>query len=137
MNIRLTGEHSLGASEPKLPQPHFVKGAEDLNASSQGASASHIGHYVIYLQLSSKVEEEVTSSSTSATSHVIHNFEEHRLRVCFSLSAGFQLTKSSKKKKEESEQKDSERAYLLTEDQLVIKEEEDSLLATSIRLIDP
>lgn len=29
------------------------------------------------------------------------------------------------------------RAYLLTEDQLVIKEEEDSLLATSIRLIDP
>lgn len=27
--------------------------------------------------------------------------------------------------------------HLLTEDQLVIKQEEDSLLATSIRLIDP
>lgn len=30
-----------------------------------------------------------------------------------------------------------EKAYLLTEDQLVIKEKEDSLLAASIRLIDP
>lgn len=34
-------------------------------------------------------------------------------------------------------ERERERAYLLTEDQLVIKEEEDSLLATSIRLIDP
>lgn len=30
-----------------------------------------------------------------------------------------------------------EKAYLLAEDQLVIKEKEDSLLAASIRLIDP
>lgn len=47
-----------------------------------------IQYYVIYLQLSGKVEEEevTLSSSISATSHVIHNFQEHRLRVCFSLS---------------------------------------------------
>lgn len=30
-----------------------------------------------------------------------------------------------------------EGTYLLTEDQLVIKEEEDSLLAASVRLVDP
>lgn len=31
----------------------------------------------------------------------------------------------------------NKRAHLLTENQLVIKEEKDSLLAASIRLIDP
>ena len=41
MKIRLTGEHSLGALEPKLPQLHFMKGAEDLNISSLGAGVSH------------------------------------------------------------------------------------------------
>lgn len=89
-----------------------------------------IQYYVIYLQLSGKVEEEevTLSSSISATSHVIHNFQEHRLRVCFSLSE----SESTRTRARERE-----RPYLLTEDQLVIKEEEDSLLATSIRLIDP
>lgn len=37
----------------------------------------------------------------------------------------------------DGERERREQAYLLTEDQLVIKEKEDSLLAASIRLIDP
>lgn len=41
MNIHLTGEHSRGALEPKVPKLHFVKGAEDLSASSLRAGASH------------------------------------------------------------------------------------------------
>lgn len=34
-------------------------------------------------------------------------------------------------------ERDRGSTYLLTEDQLVIKEEEDSLLAASVRLVDP
>lgn len=41
MNICLTGERSLGALEPKLPKLHFVRGAEDLNASPRRAGVSH------------------------------------------------------------------------------------------------
>lgn len=48
MNIRLTGEHSLGALEPKLPKLHFVKGTEDLNASSARAGASHAALYNLF-----------------------------------------------------------------------------------------
>lgn len=80
--------------------------------------------------------EEVASVSVT-TSHVMHNFQEHRMRVCFILSACFQPTRPSKKRKKVNKERERETAYLLTEDQLVIKEEEDSLLAASIRLIDP
>lgn len=41
MNICLTGEHSLGALEPNLAQLHFVKGAEELDASSLRTCVSH------------------------------------------------------------------------------------------------
>lgn len=41
MNICLTGEHSLGALEPNQPQLHFVKGAEELDASSLRTGVSH------------------------------------------------------------------------------------------------
>ena len=80
------------------------------------------------------MKKEVTlSSSISATNHVASSFKEHSLRVNFSLSA----IRIFKNKLNEWANRERERAYLLTEDQLVIKEEEDSLLATSIRLIDP
>lgn len=108
VNLFLTGEHSAGALEPKLPQLHFVKGAEYSSGSSLRVFVSHPALCNV-LQLSSEAGH-VTLSPSHITRRVIHNFKPEQ-SLCGH--------------------------YLFTEDQLVIEEEEDSLLAASIRLIDP
>lgn len=64
----------------------------------------------------------------SATSHVMCPF-----KITYSRNK----KNKSGKEIEIKMERDREATYLLTEDQLVIKEEEDSLLAASVRLVDP
>lgn len=64
----------------------------------------------------------------SATSHVMRP-----LKITYSRNK----KNKSGKEIEIKMERDREGTYLLTEDQLVIKEEEDSLLAASVRLVDP
>lgn len=77
----------------------------------------------------------------SVTAHVIRQLSRTQAECAsYSASTSFQPIKTSNKSKnwnKNESEREREGAYLLTEDQLVIKEEEDSLLAASIRLIDP
>lgn len=89
VNIRLTGEHILGALEPKLPKLHFVKGTEDLNASSARAGASHAALYNLFsgCKNSHCLQASLSPAMWSC------NFQEHEWRLHFSFQACFSLNK--------------------------------------------
>lgn len=95
VNIRLTGEHSLGALEPKLPKLHFVKGTEDLNASSARAGASHAALYNLFsgCKNSHCLQASLSPAMWSC------NFQEHEWRLHFSFQACFHSIKSLNKGK--------------------------------------
>lgn len=98
-----------------------------------------IQRYVIYLQLS-RVRLKKKSHCFQASlppAMWYTTFKNTDWGCVLAYRLVFSRQSLQRNKKEESEQVERERTYLLTEDQLVIKEEEDSLLATSIRLIDP
>lgn len=72
VNIRLTGEQSPGALEPKLPQLHFVREVPRSWTHLRRALVCLVQDYVMCLQLSSKAKEVTLSLSISVTGHAIH-----------------------------------------------------------------
>lgn len=127
-------QDSTVSVQPKQPQLPFgkVRGIRKhlhWGVGGGGVCQCLIRCYIIYLQLPSRVEEEVTLSLVmSATSHVMRPF-----KITYSRNK----KNKSGKEIEIKMEGDREGTYLLTEDQLVIKEEEDSLLAASVWLVDP
>lgn len=89
VNIRLTGERSLGALEPKLPKLHFVKGTEDLNASSARAGVSHAALCNLFSALDSGCKNSHCLQASLSPAMWSRNFQEHKGRLHFSFWACF------------------------------------------------